>query len=150
MNSDKHKSPKSVKEQVADNFRKKRTAESSLKGVTAVQENSLFSLSILSLFTFFLLSWLWSSWWMGDVLRIAYERSFFAADATLMHWLWQQSFGSLWILGRALLTLYRWPLLGGLLVALLLTAGSWLVGYSLRLPPRWQGMMFRSQTRATI
>ncbi|MCR5180224.1 MAG: DUF6057 family protein [Bacteroidaceae bacterium] len=87
---------------------------------------------------FFLLAWLWASWWMGDVLRIAYERSFFAPDATLMHWLWQQSFGTLWILGRALLTLYRWPLLGGLLVALLLTTGSWLVGYCLRLPVRWR------------
>ena len=75
---------------------------------------------------------------MGDVMRIAYERSFFAADATLMHWLWQQSFGSLWILGRALLTLYHWPLLGGFFVALLLTAGSWLFGYCLRLPRRWR------------
>ena len=87
---------------------------------------------------FFLLSWLWAGWWMSDVLRIAYERSFFVADATLMHWLWQQSFGSLWILGRALLTLYRWPLLGGLLVAVMLTAGSWLIGYCLRLPDRWR------------
>ena len=108
---------------------------------TAVQKHTTPSLigraggeSVL----FFLLSWLWASWWMGDVLRIAYERSFFAADATLMHWLWQQSFGSLWILGRALLTLYHWPLLGGLLVAVLLTAGSWLIGYCLRLPLRWR------------
>ena len=87
---------------------------------------------------FFLLSWAWSSWWMGDVLRIAYERSYFAADATLMYWLWQQPFGSLWIVGRALLTLYHWPLLGGLLVAVLLACGSWLVGYCLRLPRRWR------------
>ena len=142
MNSGKHKSPKSVKVQVADNFRKKQTAESSPKGVTAVQENSLFPLSILSLFTFFALSWLWAGWWMGDTLRIAYERSFFAADATLMHWLWQQSFGSLWILGRALLTLYHWPVVGGLLVASLLTAGSLLFGYCLRLPKRWRWIQY--------
>ena len=87
---------------------------------------------------FFLLTWAWAAWWMGDVFRIAYERSFFAADSTLMHWLWQQSYGSLWILGRALLTLYHWPWVGGLLVAVLLTAGSWLVGYCLRLPRRWR------------
>lgn len=142
MNSGKHKSPKSVKVQVADNFRKKQTAESSPKGVTAVQENSPFPLSILSLFTFFALSWLWAGWWMGDTFRIAYERSFFAADATLMHWLWQQSFGSLWILGRALLTLYHWPVVGGLLVASLLTAGSLLFGYCLRLPKRWRWIQY--------
>ena len=87
---------------------------------------------------FFLLVWLWAAWWMGDVFRIAYERSFFAPDSTLMHWLWQQSYGSLWILGRALLTLYHWPWVGGLLVAVLLTVGSWLVGYCLRLPRRWR------------
>lgn len=87
---------------------------------------------------FFLLAWLWASWWMGDVMRIAYERSFVAADATLMRWLWQQSLGWLWILGRALLAFYRWPLLGGLLVAALLTAGSWFLGYCLRLPWRWR------------
>lgn len=86
---------------------------------------------------FFILTWLWASWWMGDIFRIAYEYSFFAPDATLMHWLWQRSFGVLWIIGRALLTLYRWPLIGGLFVAVLLTTGSWLLGYSLRLSQRW-------------
>ena len=75
---------------------------------------------------------------MGDVMRIAYERSFFAADATLMHWLWQKSFGWLWVIGRALLTLYRWPVVGGLFVAILLTGGSWFIGYCLHLPRRWR------------
>ena len=87
---------------------------------------------------FFLLAWLWASWWMGDVLRIAYERSFVVADATLMYWLWQQPLGWLWIIGRALLTLYRLPAVGGLLVAALLTVGSGLLGYCLRLPQRWR------------
>lgn len=86
---------------------------------------------------FFILAWLWASWWMGDVMRIAYERSFFAADATLMHWLAQKSFGWLWIIGRALLTLYHWPVVGGLLVAVLLTLGSWFTGYCLRLPSKF-------------
>ena len=91
------------------------------------------------LFTvFFLLTWLWASWWMGDIGRMAYEYSFFAPDKTLMHWLWQQPFGVLWILGRALLLTYRWPLLGGLAVALLLTVGTELLAYCLRLPRRWR------------
>lgn len=86
----------------------------------------------------FALAWAWASWWMGDLFRVAYENSYLAADATLMHFLWQQPFGSLWIAGRTLLLLYRWPLLGGLAVALLLTAATWLVGYCLRLRPRWR------------
>ena len=88
---------------------------------------------------FFVLTWLWASWWMGDTFRVAREHSFFAFDTTLMHGLWQQPFGHLWIVGRALLTLYRWPLVGGLLVALLLTGGSWLFAYCIRLRPtsRW-------------
>ena len=92
--------------------------------------------SSLSLILFFLLAWLWASWWMGDVLRIAYERSFFAPDSTLILWLWQKKLGWLWVAGRALLTLYHWPVVGGLLVALLLTFGSWLTGRCLRLPSR--------------
>lgn len=86
----------------------------------------------------FALAWAWASWWMGDIYRITYENSYLAADSTLMHFLWQQSFGSLWIAGRALLLLYHWPLLGGFVVALLLTAATWLVGYCLRLRPRWR------------
>ncbi|MCR4995225.1 MAG: DUF6057 family protein [Bacteroidales bacterium] len=93
---------------------------------------------------FFLMAWLWGAWWMGDVFCIAREWSFVAADATLMHWLWQQSFGLVWIIGRAVLTLYRWPLVGGLVLALLLTAASWLVGYCLRLRPtsRWHWLQY--------
>lgn len=75
---------------------------------------------------------------MGDLYRMAYENSFFAADATLMHFLWQKSFGLLCLAGRALLLLYKWPLLGGLIVAALMTAATWLIGYCLRLRPRWR------------
>ena len=93
---------------------------------------------------FFLLTWLWASWWMGDSFRIAREQSFFAFDATLMHGLWQQPFGFLWIIGRAILVLYRWPLIGGLVVALMLTGGTWLVAYCLRLRPdsRWHPLCY--------
>ena len=142
MKSDKYKSPRPAKGQVADSTPKKRKADKSPNVVAAFKGNFHCSFFILSLFTFFLLSWLWAGWWMGDTFRIAYERSFFAANPTLMHWLWQQSFGSLWILGRALLTLYHWPVVGGLLVAVLLTVGSFLFGYCLRLPQRWRWIQY--------
>ena len=98
--------------------------------------------TLASLSFFFLLTWLWAAWWMGDLFRIGREHSFFSTDAVLMYGLWQQRFGSLWILGRALLTLFRWPLLGGLLTAVLLTLGSWLCGYCLRLRFRWRWLQF--------
>ena len=91
---------------------------------------------------FFVITWIWASWWMGDVGRIARERSFFTTDPTVMHFLWQQSFGILWIAGRALLTLFRWPWLGGAVVAAMLSVGSWLLGYSLCLRPRWQWISY--------
>lgn len=93
---------------------------------------------------FFVLAWLWASHWMGSIFCVAREWSFVAFDQTLMHWLWQQSFGSLWIIGRWLLTLYHWPVVGGLVVALLLTSGSWLVGYCLRIRPssRWHAIQY--------
>ncbi|MBP3823044.1 MAG: hypothetical protein J6I36_06450 [Bacteroidaceae bacterium] len=91
---------------------------------------------------FFLLAWAWAAWWMGDVFRIAYEHSFFAADGTLMHWLIQQPLGWLWLVGRALLTLCRWPLVGGLLVAVLLSAGASLLGYCLHLSCRWRWLQY--------
>ena len=62
---------------------------------------------------------------MGSVFRVAYEQSFFAADATLMHFLLQKPFGWLWLVGRAVLTLYRWPVIGGFVVALLLAVTTW-------------------------
>ena len=98
--------------------------------------------SRLSHALFFLLAWWWASWWMGDFFRIAYENSFFTTDSTIMHSLWQKPYGSLWILGRAALTLYHWPLLGGFVIALLLSVGSWLVGYCLRLRPRWRWLQW--------
>lgn len=98
--------------------------------------------TLASLSFFFFLTWLWATWWMGDLFCIGREHSFFSTDAVLMYGLWQQRFGSLWILGRAVLTLYRWPLLGGLLTAVLLTLGSWLCGYCLRLRLRWRWLQF--------
>jgi hypothetical protein len=102
-----------------------------MKGLSLTQKQK----TLTAVSVFFLLTWLWASWWMGDVFRMAREYSFYATEDTLMHGLWQQSFGLLWVIGRALLTLYRWPVVGGLLVALLLTASIELTSYCLRLRP---------------
>lgn len=107
------------------------------------QKGGRISLPFLPLpLIFFLLVWLWAAWWMGDVGRVARERSFFTTDTTLMHFLLQQSAGWLWLVGRAMLTLFRWPWLGGLVVAVLLTLVSLGTGYCLRLPNRWRWVQF--------
>lgn len=87
----------------------------------------------------FLLVWIWAAWWQGDVFRMVRENSFFAFDKTLMTYEISKPYGILWCIGRALLTTFRYPWLGGLLLSLMLTASCWLFGYALRLKPvlRW-------------
>lgn len=91
---------------------------------------------------FFLLTWFFASVWYGDVLHAAQQYSFFAPDTTLMHFVWAKPYGSLWIVGRALLSLFHYPWLGGAVLALMLTLISWLTGYDLRLTPRWRPLQY--------
>lgn len=91
---------------------------------------------------FFVAVWVWASCWYGDVLVMAREYSFFAFDKLLMKPVWEQTYGSLWIAGRALLNLFAFPWLGGLVLSLLLTVISWLVGYLLRVPARWRWLQY--------
>ena len=86
----------------------------------------------------FVLVWLWAGVWYGDVLAIARESSFWAPDATLMQHMKGRPWAALWWTGQALLQLYRWPLLGGLATALMLSGGTWLLGYCLRLRGWWR------------
>ena len=78
---------------------------------------------------FFLLTWLWAGWYYGSVFHVSREYSFWTADTRLMGFILCQPYGILRYIGRAMLQLYKYPWLGGLLLALMLTAGSWLLGY---------------------
>lgn len=86
----------------------------------------------------FLLVWLWSAFVMDDVFRMVRENSFFAFDSTLMRYEMDKDYGMLWSIGRGLLMTFRYPMLGGLLLALLLTGSCWLLGYAMRLKPRFR------------
>lgn len=86
----------------------------------------------------FVLLWMWASLWMGDVFIQVRENSFFAASSLLMQWELSQNLGWLWTIGRAMLMLFRWPLLGGMILALMLIFCCWLLSYVLRLPARWR------------
>ncbi len=91
---------------------------------------------------FFVLTWLWAAWYYGSVFHISREYSFWSADVRLMEFILSQPYGSLRYLGRAMLQLYKFPWLGGLLLSLMLTVGSWLTGYCMRLRPSWRFVQF--------
>ena len=90
----------------------------------------------------FVLVWLWAGVWYGDVLHTAREYSFWAPDATLMRYMEGRPWAGLWWAGLALLQLFRWPLVGGAVMALLVSGSTWLTGYCLRLRGWWRLLQF--------
>lgn len=86
----------------------------------------------------FLLVWWWAGMWQADVFRMIRENSFFAFDQLLMQYETCKPYGMLWTVGRGLLMLYRYPLLGGAVLSLILTSSCWLLGYAMRLSARWR------------
>ena len=91
---------------------------------------------------FFVLTWIWAAWYYGSVFHISREYSFWVADVRMMDFVLNQPYGILRYIGRAMLQLYQYPLLGGLLLAMMLTAGSWLTGYCMRLCPSWRPVQY--------
>lgn len=91
---------------------------------------------------FFVLTWLWAAWYYGSVFYISREYSFWVADTRIMEFILSQPYGGLRYLGRAMLQLYKYPWLGGLLLALMLTVGSWLTGYCMRLRASWRPIQY--------
>ena len=91
---------------------------------------------------FFLLVWIFFGLYYGDVMYIARENSYFTTDMEVMRPLWTHAYGSLWIIGRALLQAFRYPWLGGLLTAAMLTVISWLFGYVCKLRGRFNYLKY--------
>lgn len=90
----------------------------------------------------FVAVWLWAASFYGPVLRIAREFSFWAPDDTVMYFMEGRPWGGLWVLGRMLLMLYRWPVVGALLTATLVTLTTHLLGYCLRLKGWWRVLQY--------
>ena len=125
----------------AHNLHKGNTAPMARR--STIKERLLHRIPLLPTpMVFFAALWLYAGWWYADVFKIAQQYSFFAADSTLMEFTWNRPYGLLWIAGRALLSLFHYPILGGAVWALLLTATSYLIGYALRLPARWRALQY--------
>lgn len=110
------------------------------EGKEGVVQRRALLLPVIPLF--FLAVWLWSAVYFGHVFRICREYSFWVKNPSEMQFVLSRSFGSLWYVGRMLLQLFRYPWLGGLLMAFLLSMGSWLLGYAMRLRPRWRWIQY--------
>lgn len=82
---------------------------------------------------FFILTWIFFGLYYGNVLYIARQNSFFTWNLEGLHEVWNHSYGILWIIGRMLLQTCQYPVLGGGLLALMLTLISWQFGYVCRL-----------------
>ncbi len=102
----------------------------------------VFLISILPAAILFVSVWLWAAFYYGPVLRIARESSFWSSDDTLMYFMENRPWGGLWEYGRMLLQLYRWPMLGALLTAFMLTLSTHLLGYCLRLKGWWRALQY--------
>ncbi len=102
-----------------------------------------FRLPILPVLSImFVLTYIWAAWYYGDVLRMARERSFWVMSSDQMDFLLSKEFGGLWYIGRLLLQLFRYPWLGGLVLAAIITLGTWCLGYAMRLSPRWRWLQY--------
>lgn len=89
---------------------------------------------------FFLMIWAWAWLYYGSVLQMARDYSFWVADIRQMEFIMCQSFAGFRWLGRLLLQLYKFPWLGGLFLAAMLTLTSCFTGYILCLRGKLRGL----------
>lgn len=111
-----------------------------MKEKVALKEKKSLILPVLPIL--FVVLYVWSAWYYGDVLRMARERSFWVADAEQMEFLLSQEYGGLWYIGRMLMMLFRYPWLGGLVFAAMITWSTWCLGYAMRLTARWRWIQY--------
>ena len=127
--------------------RKQKTVEHKPAQVKATQQKAEKKaekkhLRLPVMLVFFVLVWLWAWLRMGDVMRIARENSFWSPNPVLMQFMEGRPWQWLYVAGRALLQLFRWPVLGGAVMALLVAKCVWLTGYCLRLKGWWRLLQF--------
>lgn len=76
----------------------------------------------------------------GDVLHRTEQESYISTSPDTLYYLLSQPFGRLYWLGRWGLLIFKWPLLGGAVLALVYTLTARLIDYALCLPRRLEGL----------
>jgi len=90
----------------------------------------------------FVLLYVFCAWTYGDVFAWTEQNSFVTFDAASMKHLTDQPLGHVYWAGRVLLSLYKWPAAGALLLAAILTGTAWTLNALLRVPVLWRGLAF--------
>ncbi len=82
--------------------------------------------------------WIWAAFYYGDVFRMTRENSFWVSSTEEMFFTLSQDYGIVRYVGRMLLMPFRYPWLGGLLLALMATLCTWFVSIILGLTSKWR------------
>lgn len=90
----------------------------------------------------FLLLTFFCCWEFGPVVRHLAEENYFCFDALPMTYLLRGPLGGLYWVGRVLMFPFQWQWLGGLYLAVLLTASAWLFDRALVCCKSWRGVSF--------
>ena len=86
----------------------------------------------------FIAIWAWATFFYGDVFRITREYSFWVSDTREMNFILSQNYGIMRYVGRMLLMPFRYPWLGGLLLALMATLSTWFLSIILGFKSKWR------------
>ena len=107
------------------------------KGSFAKSTKKTYALNWLVYALGFLFLWYFTSFVYGDVFWRTEQSSYVSDDAVQMTFVTDLGLGWLYYAGRWVLTLFKYPCIGGLLLAAILTATAWMANYILRLPMKW-------------
>lgn len=104
--------------------------------ITAKKSRLLtYSIGFLGLLLFF-------TWGYGDVMWRAEQESYISTSADTMHYLLSQPFGKLFWLSRWVLLLFKWPIVGGVLMAAIYTLTARLSDKAFGVKRKWEGIGF--------
>lgn len=109
--------------------------------LTAVQQTGLSLKKYLLVgnsLVLFLLLWVLLSWVYGDVMWRTEQNSYVSVSPMQMKHLTDVSLGWIFYAARWPLTLFKYPWIGGLLMAFLLLATTEMLAYVLRVPIKWK------------
>ncbi len=114
-----------------------RNNNSSLKAPSARVPKKTYALNWLVYAIGFILLWIFTSIVYGDVFWRTEQSSYVSDNAVQMKFVTDLGLGWLYYSGRWVLTLFKYPSIGGLLLSAILTATAWMLNYILRLPMKW-------------
>lgn len=97
---------------------------------------------ILTYLVGFITILLFFTWGYGDVIWRAEQESYISTSPDTMHYLLSQPFGKVYWLSRWVLLLFKYPIVGGVLMAAIYTLTAWLADKAFCVKSQWKGIGF--------